>query len=107
MIEKASEYKLTCLPAARYPDITSPLISPYVSEKLEMLLKSSHLDIMIERQIERKEKRETKYCINRDNCDVYMYYYVGDPDRCLQLIEKRVNTTGTNITKEATAYNEG
>lgn len=36
-----------------------------------------------------------------------MYYYVGDPDRCLQLIEKRVNTTGTNITKEAAAYNEG
>lgn len=36
-----------------------------------------------------------------------MYYYVGDPDRCLQLIEKRVNTTGTNITKEAAAYNKG
>lgn len=44
---------------------------------------------------------------NRDNCDVYMYYYVGDPDRCLQLIEKRVNTTGTNVTKEATPNNEG
>lgn len=44
---------------------------------------------------------------NRDNCDVYMYYYVGGPDRCLQLIEKRVNTTGANVTKEATRNNEG
>lgn len=46
------------------------------------------------------------------SCKVSRYYISSDislcdPDRCLQLIEKRVNTTGTNITKEATAYNEG
>lgn len=30
-----------------------------------------------------------------------------DPKRCLKLIEKRVNTTGTNITKEVPPNNEG
>lgn len=82
MIEKVSEYKLICLLVVRYFDIIFFLIFFYVSEKLEMLLKFLYLDIMIERQIERKEKREMKYCINCDNCDVYMYYYVGDFDRC-------------------------
>lgn len=42
---------------------------------------------------------------NINNYDVY--FYVGDPNRCLQLIEQIVYTTGTNITKGVTPYSEG
>lgn len=115
MIEKASESKLTYLPSAQtmsQSDITTLLISHSVSVKIRnaveiiRLIRHGEKEINVEKRIDRKKDRILTDK-NREICDIYMFYYVGDPDRCLQLSEKRVIVIRTNVTKEAAPKNKG
>lgn len=115
MTEKENESKLTYLPNAQrmsQRDITTLLISHSVSVKIRnaveiiRLIRHGEKEINVGKGIERKKDRVLTDK-NREICDVYMFYYVGDSDRCHQLSEKRAIGIRTNGTKEAAPKNKG